>query len=587
MHHQLLTLVTLLALIPATVFAGSLPVRIDGDFDEWAGIPVSVIDASGDHGPSGIDFTQLVVANDPDWLYLFFDTTAEVQGDEGQGIELGIDTDMNAGTGQSMSGIGADLVWEFGQREGTFTAAGNGYTIRHDDIGFVIGPTVSDTRFEMSLDRSATPAAGAALFPQTTIRLVLRDGGSGDVISLATYTFDEAPQPIPSLSLARNDPSHLRIASYNVENDGLFDGGSREAAQNRIADAVDPDVWVICEAWNSSASAVANQMETLLPSGPGEAWHAVKRDAGNVIVSRFPILDSWEINPGDRLSAALVDPGPSYVTDLLVVANHWSCCTADANRQRQADALIAFLDDARTPGGVLDLPVNTPLVVCGDFNLVGWRDQLVTLLTGDIADNGTWGPDSPPDWDGSDLEDANPRHPDARFAYTWRNDGSSFSPGKLDWVVYSGSVMTLGAHFVVETRTMLPSTLAATGLLAGDTEIASDHAAIVADFRIDGQLAAPHTPDSPQLQLARFPNPFRSSTTIAFQVQEPGRVQLAVYDLRGRRVRLIEDGERPAGSYEVRWDGTNDAGSAVASGVYLLSLQAGQHRRTQRVVRLP
>lgn len=372
-----------------------------------------------------------------------------------------------------------------------------------------------------------------------------------------------------------------------MENDGLFDGGSREAAQNRIADAVDPDVWVICEAWNSSASAVANQMETLLPSGPGEAWHAVKRDAGNVIVSRFPILDSWEINPGDRLSAALVDPGPSYVTDLLVVANHWSCCTADANRQRQADALIAFLDDARTPGGVLDLPVNTPLVVCGDFNLVGWRDQLVTLLTGDIADNGTWGPDSPPDWDGSDLEDANPRHPDARFAYTWRNDGSSFSPGKLDWVVYSGSVMTLGAHFVVETRTMLPSTLAATGLLAGDTEIASDHAAIVADFRIDGQLAAPHTPDSPQLQLARFPNPFRSSTTIAFQVQEPGRVQLAVYDLRGRQVRLIEDGERPAGSYEVRWDGTNDAGSAVASGVYLLSLQAGQHRRTQRVVRLP
>jgi flagellar hook assembly protein FlgD len=60
-------------------------------------------------------------------------------------------------------------------------------------------------------------------------------------------------------------------------------------------------------------------------------------------------------------------------------------------------------------------------------------------------------------------------------------------------------------------------------------------------------------------------------------------VQLSVYDVMGRKVATLVDGPVAAGEHEVRWDGHSSGGHAVASGVYLLRLEAGDQVATRRL----
>jgi subtilisin-like proprotein convertase family protein len=82
--------------------------------------------------------------------------------------------------------------------------------------------------------------------------------------------------------------------------------------------------------------------------------------------------------------------------------------------------------------------------------------------------------------------------------------------------------------------------------------------------------------------VGNHPNPFNPQTTVAFDLARGGRVDVGIYDLRGRRVRQLVAGEMPAGRHTVRWDGRDDGGRAVASGVYLCRLttpDAGHMRK--------
>ena len=65
-----------------------------------------------------------------------------------------------------------------------------------------------------------------------------------------------------------------------------------------------------------------------------------------------------------------------------------------------------------------------------------------------------------------------------------------------------------------------------------------------------------------------YPNPFNPSTTIQYQLANGGRVQLNVFDVRGRLIQTLVDEERPAGTHEVNWDAAR-----LASGTYLYRLQ--------------
>jgi len=197
------------------------------------------------------------------------------------------------------------------------------------------------------------------------------------------------------------------------------------------------------------------------------------------VVSRYRITEAFEITGN---GAFLIDLRPTYDKDLLFIDAHTPCCSYDRDRQLEIDAFMAFIRDAKAPGGRLDLVPETPIVIVGDMNLVGYRQQLETMLTGNIVNVGTYGPSFTPDWDGSDFEDAKPRQTDLPLNITWYDEGSSFWPGRLDYVIYSGSVMEVGNSFVAFTPGMPTDTLTAYGLQADDALRASDHVPVVADF---------------------------------------------------------------------------------------------------------
>jgi aminopeptidase N len=83
-----------------------------------------------------------------------------------------------------------------------------------------------------------------------------------------------------------------------------------------------------------------------------------------------------------------------------------------------------------------------------------------------------------------------------------------------------------------------------------------------------------------------FPNPFNPSTTIQFGLESPGYVLLQVFDPRGVLIATLADGTMDEGRHEVRWNGTNDPGRPVSSGVYFYRLRAGGSVITKKMLLL-
>ncbi len=83
-----------------------------------------------------------------------------------------------------------------------------------------------------------------------------------------------------------------------------------------------------------------------------------------------------------------------------------------------------------------------------------------------------------------------------------------------------------------------------------------------------------------------MPNPFNPSTTIGYQLPEPGQVYLVIYNLLGQEVRTLLDGTLDAGYFTVEWDGKDSFGRQVASGIYLYRMQAVNFNQTRRMMLL-
>ena len=109
-------------------------------------------------------------------------------------------------------------------------------------------------------------------------------------------------------------------------------------------------------------------------------------------------------------------------------------------------------------------------------------------------------------------------------------------------------------------------------------------------FPITGDLATgvDLPPGTPLARLhGNYPNPFNPTTTFRFDLKYRERVVLTVYNVAGRKIRTLLDGERDGGSHEVVWDGQNDSGEPVPSGVYYYRLRAAglQYSRPAVLVR--
>jgi len=97
-------------------------------------------------------------------------------------------------------------------------------------------------------------------------------------------------------------------------------------------------------------------------------------------------------------------------------------------------------------------------------------------------------------------------------------------------------------------------------------------------------LAFPETPILRAALHQNVPNPFNPRTTIAFELAAAGHVRLTVYDATGRRVAGLVDSALAAGRREVLWNGTDDGGRSVGSGVYFYVLETGSERLERKMV---
>jgi endonuclease/exonuclease/phosphatase family metal-dependent hydrolase len=546
----------------------------DGRFEDWDfGAPVYV-DPDGDG--TNHDFKYFSAANDEKFLYIRLKVTPEFKLIEDNNLVLYIDTDNNDSTGVSINGIGADLVWNFGERKGSIHTP-LFYNIFHDDISFAALPSVSAEENEFIIGR-VDQLNGTPLFISDTIRIQFKDNSPGgdlmpddgdSFIYIFDNTIQSAYQPV---EIMRKDSAYLRVMNYNI----LFDGITNQSKYfnfKRILNAIKPDVICFNEVFNSSSAEVQTTLNDMLPLPEG-SWETIKLDGGNVTASKYPIMQNWIVYPGSRITASLIDLSQKFNTNILLINSHFKCCggiSNDNRRQKEADAVIEFILDAKSPGGLITLPEYTPIVILGDLNLVGDSQQLTTLLTGEIINTGEFGSGGFPDWDNSTLEDLYSFQTDLNAAFTWNNINSSFSAGRLDFMIYTNSSIEVKKSFILRTEVMTDERLQQYELSRFDTESASDHFPKIADFSL-GLATDINSEEKSSINYRLFqnyPNPFNPSTTISYSVPKRSHITLKFFDVLGKEVAELKNDIHHQGTYTVEFNASH-----LPSGVYFYQLRS-------------
>jgi hypothetical protein len=128
-------------------------------------------------------------------------------------------------------------------------------------------------------------------------------------------------------------------------------------------------------------------------------------------------------------------------------------------------------------------------------------------------------------------------------------------------------------------------------LILQETSLGEHWIKLTHDVVVDGAMTAvleSHDPLVPEIfSLSQnYPNPFNPETTIRFDLSTSADAELSLFNMSGQRVATLLRGAREAGSYTLRWDGTDDAGRALASGMYFYRLTAEDHVETRKLMLL-
>lgn len=506
---------------------------IDSEFDDWIGV-TTYTDPLGDGG--NLDLLEVSITNDDDHLYIRFKTAQEFglvnPNYTNTKLYLYIDADADPSTGYQGLGFGSEAALFFGERFMFFdypSALSDSLNINQSGVTF--RPTVTGSEYELSIPRDVRPDGVTYLFQETTIRLFLSTS-QGDRLPNAGsniyYTFSNGPfQEYNTKSIDRT-PDSFRVMAFNTLGNGITDP-NRQSSFERILIATDPDIIAFNEVSNVNVSTITSLLNSWIPIG-GNGWYAERASTQLITASRFPITNAQIVWNHDRVLACEIDlPDSLYHHDLLLINAHYSCCGSDIQRQDQIDATAEFILDAKSPGGAITLVGNTPIVVAGDFNLVGWSAQLQTLQNGTIFNSGTYGSGSPLDWDNSILDNTSSLHTHTNQSFTWREQTTPFPPGKLDFILYSGSVLEEKHSFTLDTEELPSDVLSDFNLLLTDTYVASDHLPVVADFYPAEPLGVPK---EDVVTLAVYPNPVDQS----LHIETNRETAVELFNAEGKRV---------------------------------------------------
>lgn len=452
-------------------------IHLDGQFQDWSAIPTTWQPPAGTTNP----YTALAMTQDGARLYLRLGLQTPVALDETvlpntHLLLLDTDNDPNTGSNYANLGLGVDLLINFGTRT-AIRYTGNVGSSNLNSTGLRAAPTYSADAFELSLDR-----AQCGLADGNTLRALLYHTATGTAFPAGGATLALVPGSIPifALPLERAPGTATRVAFWNVN--GRMDQSAAQQAMGRILAAVQPDIIGFSEVDDMGTTTVRNLLNTWMPLPGGANWVVVKDDYDLMVASRYPIAATY--SGVTRQFPTVVQVPAPWPGPMLFTSSHLKCCGGSENetiRQDQADEMIAFQRDTWNASHPLWNP-ESPVVYGGDLNLVGLAGPMVTLRTGDIADETTHGTDFAPDADGTPLTEWPLLQSDHPADWTWGDGTGTWIPGKLDYIVTADAVAPLLHGFVLNTAFMPVPRLFQYGLQAGDAAAASDHLLVVGDL---------------------------------------------------------------------------------------------------------
>ncbi|MCB9847902.1 MAG: hypothetical protein H6814_05760 [Phycisphaeraceae bacterium] len=424
---------------------------VDGDFADWASIAPVASDPFGDSS-NAFDLTSLSLDNEGSVLFLRFDTSVVRNLPDGAGSDGDIVITITLPSSQ-------DLTLDLRSRSAWLGSPGNSQN--WVALGWATSPTFAADEFEAKVDLGAVGVS-----PGDTVAVSFSGSDSFDsgpvnyVMSGAAVTpTRRSPDKLPDTT--------FRIASVNTLSSGLLNG-SRRPAHERLIDAVDANVYCFQEEYNDSANSVASLLNALDPLGDGATW-SVRKHGDSMIAARGSIIGVTELDNG--YCAAIVEPVPGVFA--LILSNHLKCCgyigsSEDTQRIGQANSMAQTIASVRNaaPGSALEPYKDAPVIVIGDANLVG-SSQPTDVLAQPTPGLSRW-----------ILNNLI-----GESIVTWRSASSSFWPGTLDVLLHSPELTRMNG-FLLDTGDLTGAEAAALGVNISDSETATDHLMLVADFRL-------------------------------------------------------------------------------------------------------
>ena len=397
---------------------------------------------------------------------------------KGREQRLGVDLEIQLSPLDDAGGVAKKGVAFF-----AVDAAGKRTPLDRDPRDLIFAPTYAAKWYEFRVSRHmksrpGLPLKGLFSSGRVTGSFVLLDR-KGNITGYSdAFGIANAP-PVADRTFAvggeipRRGPAEIRILSYNVLKASPV---TNPDSFRRIIEAVNPDVLMLQE-WGGEPEVIKSWFTAFIASPT--SWSVVTPPGGDVaIVSRHGTFkfgpetaESVEGMPAaagkpwsPRWTGAIID---TPFGKMAVGSAHLKCCGSsgspeDLVRQREAQSI----NEAMFAGLAKEA---APMVVLGgDLNLVGSREPL------DILRRGLDG--------GQDLLIIDPTVMGDGAKYTWVDEKSEFSAGRLDYLTFSASTLDVTRAFVLDTQILSDEALFRMGL-ARDDSAGSDHLPVVIDVK--------------------------------------------------------------------------------------------------------
>ena len=108
--------------------------------------------------------------------------------------------------------------------------------------------------------------------------------------------------------------------------------------------------------------------------------------------------------------------------------------------------------------------------------------------------------------------------------------------------------------------------------------------ACVSGYAINNKLSFENSATKTNKELTVFPNPISNSATILFSLAHPGKASLKIFDITGRLIKTLVNGETTQGNHQVQWNANDEKGNAVPAGIYFLRLDLGNYSETRKLL---